>query len=63
MRDNAAWTYMTNVLQGAKYEPHVCLLITDEVISTVGLKGDTHTHTLLTNRLYEPTAAERFAAK
>ena len=61
MKDIAAWTYMTNVLKGANYTPHVCLLVADEVVTTVGSRGDTHVHTLLTNRLYEPTASERFA--
>jgi hypothetical protein len=61
MNESVAFTYMVNVLRGANYTNHVCQLIADEIVSTVGTRGDSTEHLLLTNRLYTPTVMENFA--
>jgi hypothetical protein len=61
MNESVAFTYMVNVLNGAKYSNHVCQLIADEIVSVVGTRGDSTQHLLLSNRLYTPTVMENFA--
>jgi hypothetical protein len=61
MRGDTAFTYMVNLLSGKKYDDYITLLIADEVISTVGARGDTTQHLLLSTRLYTPTVMENFA--
>lgn len=61
MNGNTAFTYMVNVLSGAQYTNHVCQLIADEVVSTIGTRGDSVQHLKLSERLYTPTVMEKFA--
>ena len=61
MNGNAAFTYMANLLVGRQYTPHQCLLIADEVVSTVGNINPGVQHLKLTERLYTPTVMENFA--
>jgi hypothetical protein len=61
MNSNILFGHMVNVLNGAKYTNHVCQLIADEVVSTVGTKGNATQHLLLSERLYTPTVMENFA--
>jgi hypothetical protein len=61
MNESVAFTYMVNVLNGAKYTNHVCQLIADEIVSAIGTRGDSTQHLLLSNRLYTPTVMENFA--
>lgn len=61
MNESVGFTYMVNVLKGAKYTNHVCQLIADEIVSVVGTRGDSTQHLLLSNRLYTPTVMENFA--
>lgn len=61
MNESVAFTYMVNVLKGAQYTNHTCLLIADEIVSTVGTRGDSTQHLKLSERLYTPTVMEKFA--
>lgn len=61
MNSNILFGHMVNVLNGAQYSNHVCQLIADEVVSTIGTRGDSVQHLKLSERLYTPTVMENFA--
>lgn len=63
MRGEVAWSYMANILSGKKYTDFITLLVADEVVSLVGVKGDSTQYLKLTEKLYEPTLAEKFAMR
>jgi len=59
MNDFYKWAYMTAVLQGAKFDQYALQTVAESMVGEVLEKNQ---YTKLTDRLYEPTVMERFAA-
>ena len=56
------WDFMVFELSGNRLNEYGALVVTEQNISANGVVGEANTHTLLTDRLYVPTATERFAS-
>lgn len=59
MNDLYKWQYMVAFLRGAQFDQFTLEEVATQLSGPV---LETHRHTLLSDRLYEPSSVERFAA-